>query len=220
MSNVASFFLKLTIGQPGAGEKRILGEATDASYKHQIEISGFNWDLARTSASSSATGSSASRLSTSVEPSILKFSKPMCRATSGMLSAMETGELLTAVFTLEEDSDTDFKLELTLTKVRILDYSMEMDETEVKENWQAEYEIVRFDYTPNYKSGALTVSLTRHAGASTESPGDQAAAGKIHALAQGMKPAELKPLIKKLEQLAKAGPSSAAPTKTTGGVKG
>jgi type VI protein secretion system component Hcp len=226
MSNVASFFLQLFVGPLPQSEaekksaKVILGEATDKLYKQQIEVSSFGWELARTSASSRPTGSGAPQRSTSSEPSILKFSKQMCRATSGMLSAMENGELLSAVFSLEEDSATDFKLELTLERVRILDYSVELEGTEIKENWQFNYESIRFDYKPDYKSASLTVSLTRYAGASTEAPADNSSGGKIRSLAEGMSPEALRPLLKSLESdLSKRGTTSPVASKTTGVTK-
>jgi type VI protein secretion system component Hcp len=222
MSAVASFFLKLSAGTPGAGERVILGEATDAEYKHQIEVLGWNWEVERAAASTEkrVAGAATPMRSSGVEPSVLKFTKPMCRATSAMLAAMEVGELLNAVFTLEEDSDTDFLLEMTLSRVRILDYSVEIEGTEVKESWQFNYETIRFDYRPDYKQGKLTATLTRHAGAATTPPADQSGEGKIRSLAEGMSADELRPLLKKLEaDAAKSSLKSVVPAKTTSVTK-
>ena len=220
MSNVASLFLLLTTGAPGAGEKKILGEATDAEYRHQIEVHSWSWDLTRSSESTELTriGSRVPPPPNSVVPSVLKFDKTMCRATSGMLAAMRTGELLTAVFALEEDSTPDFLLKLTLKRVRILEYELDIDGSEVKESWKLNYEEIRFDYSPNYKEGALTVNLTRHAGASTDAPSGETPETKIRALAGKMEPAELRPLLKSLEaDLNKPGVRKEVPAKPTAG---
>jgi len=222
MSNVASLFLLLTTGEPGPGEKKILGEATDAEYRHQIEVQGWTWDLSRSSESTELTriGSRIPPPPNSVEPSILTFDKTMCRATSGMLAAMKTGELLTAVFSLEEDSEPDFLLQLTLKRVRIQKYELDIDGPEVKESWELNYEEMRFDYSPNYKEGKLTVGLKRHAGASNHAPTGETTETKIRALARKLEPAELRPLLKSLEaDMNKPGARKEAPAKSTGASK-
>jgi len=201
MSNVASLFLLLTTGEPGMGEKKILGEATDAKYKHEIEVHGWNWDLSRSHESSELTkiGSRIPPPPNSVVPSVLSFEKSMCRGTSGMLAAMRTGELLTAVFSLEEDSDLDFLLVMTLKRVRILEYELDIDGADVTETWKLNYEEIRFDYRPSDQGGELTAKLTRHAGASTQAPTNDNTEEKIRELASKLGPAELKPLLKSLE---------------------
>ncbi|MEO6746866.1 MAG: type VI secretion system tube protein Hcp [Caldimonas sp.] len=201
MSNVASLFLLLTTGEPGMGEKKILGEATDAKYKHEIEVQGWNWDLTRSHESSELTkiGSRIPPPPNSVVPSVLTFEKSMCRATSGMLAAMRTGELLTAVFSLEEDSDLDFLLVLTLKRVRILEYELSINDNKVDESWKLNYEEIRFDYRPSDQGGELTVKLTRHAGASTKASSKDNTEEKIRELANKLEPSELKPLLKSLE---------------------
>jgi type VI protein secretion system component Hcp len=207
MSKVASLFLELSIGTKGPGASLILGEAKDAVYRDQIEINSWSWDLSRSSESAELTkiGSSIPPPPNSVVPSALKFSKTMCRATSGMLGAMRQGKLLTAVFSLEEDSDVDFKLEVTLGRVRILEYEFGIDGMEVTESWKLNYETIRFDYSSSI--GGQTATLTRHAGASTKDPSAPAAGGddeKIMKLAEGMDAKQLKPLIQRLEQLQSA----------------
>jgi type VI protein secretion system component Hcp len=201
MSKVASLFLLLTTGEPGMGEKKILGEATDAKYKHEIEVQGWNWDLTRSHESSELTkiGSRIPPPPNSVVPSVLSFEKSMCRATSGMLAAMRTGELLTAVFSLEEDSDLDFLLVLTLKRVRILEYELNINDNKVDESWKLNYEEIRFDYRPSDQGGELTVKLTRHAGASTKASSKDNTEEKIRELAKKLEPSELKPLLKSLE---------------------
>jgi type VI protein secretion system component Hcp len=210
MSNVASFFLKLSAGPAGAGERVIRGEATDAAYRGQIEILSWNWEVEREAPTAEqrapgarTAGAPTPMRSSGVVPSVLKFTKPMCRATSSMLAAMEDGELLNAVFALEEDSATDFLLEMTLGRVRILEYSVEVEGTEIKESWQCNYETIRFDYRPDYTQGKLTATLTRPAGASTAEPADKSPEGKILSMAAGMSSDQLKPLIKKLQDQAK-----------------
>ncbi len=217
MSDVASLFLLLTSGPPGPGAKKILGEATDAVYKHQIVIQGWNWTLTRSSESTELTkiGSSIPPPPNSVEPSLLKFEKTVCRATSGMLAAMREGELLTAVFSLEEDSDPDFLLQLTLGGVLIKDYDLSIDDAQAKESWELHYGTIRFDYTPNYKEGKLTVNLTRDPNASDESPANGSVGGKIETLANKMEPAELRPLLKRLQTDLDSGRLGTSLAKTT-----
>lgn len=220
MSKVASLFLLLTTGEPGMGEKKILGEATDAKYKHEIEVQGWNWDLTRSheSSESAKTGSRTAPPPNAVVPSVLSIEKSMCRATSGMLAAMRTGELLTAVFSLEEDSDLDFLLVLTLKRVRILEYELSINDNKVDESWTLNYEEIRFDYRPSDQSGELTVKLTRHAGASTKASSKDNAEEKIRELAKKMEPSELKPLLKSLEaDMNKPGARKEATSKTAGG---
>lgn len=206
MSKVASLFLKLTSSPEVAGESRFLGEAKDAEYRDQIEVNSWSWDLSRSSESSALTkiGSRIPPPPNSVVPSALKFSKTMCRASSGMLAAMRDGALLKAVFALEEDSDADFLLKVTLDRVRILEYELSIDGMEVSESWKLNYETIRFDYRNNYADtrGDLTATLTRHAGASSKDPVSLSSGSKeeeILALAEGMGAKELRPLLKKLE---------------------
>lgn len=206
MSRVASLFLKLTSSPEVAGEQRFLGEAKDALYRDQIEINSWSWDLGRASEASELTkiGSKIPPPPNSVVPSALKFSKTMCRATAGMLGAMRDGSLLKAVFALEEDSSADFLLKVTLDRVRILEYELEIDGMDVTESWKLNYETIRFDYRHDYSDvrGDLTATLTRHAGAPNKDPNvrtDGSKAEKILGLADEMDEKELRPLMKKLE---------------------
>jgi len=209
VAKVASLFLDLTYSPwsgrfrtPGASkDKPFLGEATDAEYLDQIEITSWNWDVKQTSETSkkSTAGAAGVPSPNAVEPSLLKFSKTMCRATSGMLTAMREGELLKAVFALEEDSDADFLLRITLDRVRILEYDLSVNGAEVSEDWQLNYETIRFDYRPNAREGELTAQLTRPASASTDTNSKEE---KILAIATSMDKASLPPLAKKLSDLA------------------
>lgn len=204
MSKVASLFLEVFVGAKAPGATRILGEAKDALYRDQIEVNSWSWDLSRSSEASetSKMGSAIPPPPNSVVPSALKFTKTMCRATAGMLGAMRQGKLLTAVFSLEEDSDVDFKLQVTLERVRILEYEFGIDGIEVSETWKLNYDNIRFDYSTG--SGGQTATLTRHAGASTKDPATLATGGdedKIIKLAEGLDVKQLKPLIQRLEQL-------------------
>ena len=213
MAKVASLFLDLTYSPwsgrfrtPGASsDKPFLGEATDAEYLDQIEISGWNWDVTQKSESSKklTTGVNVPGPNT-VVPSVLRFSKSMCRATSGMLGAMRDGELLKAVFALEEDSDADFLLRVTLDRVRILDYDLGVEGPKISESWKLNYETIRFDYRPNPREGELTAQLTRPASASTDdSNSAHSKEEKILSIAKSMEKVALPPLAKKLSDLAK-----------------
>ena len=212
MSKVASLFLDLTYSpwsgrfrtSGAAGDKPFLGEAKDAEYLDQIEIDTWSWDVTHKSEVSKKSTAAPGSLPgpNSVEPSVLKFTKTMCRATAGMLAAMRDGELLKAVFALEEDSDADFLLRVTLDRVRVLDYELDIDGADVSETWKFNYETIRFDYRPNPREGELTAQLTRPPGASTADPSaGNSKEAKILSLAGSMNKNELAPLIKKLNDL-------------------
>jgi type VI protein secretion system component Hcp len=215
MAKVASLFLDLTYSPwsgrflaPGAAkEKPFRGEARDAEYREQIEISSWNWDVTQKSESSKKSAAGVKNVPgpNTVEPSPLTFTKVMCRATAGMLAAMRKGELLKAVFALEEDSDADFLLRVTLDRVRIIHYDVNFDGPDTSESWKFNYETVRFDYRPNAREGELTAQLTRPPGASTKDPSANSKEGKILALAKEMDKATLPPLIKTLSELASKG---------------
>ena len=212
MAKVASLFLDLTYSPwsgrflaPGAAkEKPFLGEAKDAEYRDQIEISSWDWDVTQKSESSKKSAAGVKNVPgpNTVEPSTLTFTKTMCRATSGMLAAMRQGELLKAVFALEEDSDADFLLKVTLDRVRIVKYGLTVNGFDVSESWEFNYETVRFDYRPSAREGELTAQLTRHPDASTKSNAAKTKEKEILALATSMDKATLQPLIKKLSDLA------------------
>jgi type VI protein secretion system component Hcp len=213
MSKVASLFLDLTYSPwsgrarsaGGGGEKPFLGEAKDAEYRDQIEINSWNWDVTQQSQISkkSPTGTASVPGPNTVVPSALKFTKTMCRATSGMLGAMRNGELLKAVFALEEDSDADFLLRVTLDRVRILEYDLNIDGPDVSESWKFNYETIRFDYRPNAREGELTAQLTRPPGASTDDPSAaNSKEEKLLSQARALGGPALKPLMSKLGQIA------------------
>jgi type VI protein secretion system component Hcp len=199
-------FLQLGTGPRGAGARRFLGEAKDAEYRDQIEINDWKWSLLPTSDSSSMAGSGANSSQTvkAGEPSVLGFSKTMCRATSGMLKAMQTGEHLYAVFSLEEDSDVDFLLTLTLTDVRIIGYELDINGSEVTEEWKLDYSKIKFLYRRNYEdiTGDLVLELKRSPNASKDTPGGTKS--KILDLAKTMNLEDLGPLAKELEQMSMA----------------
>ncbi len=197
-------FLQLGTGPDGAGVDRFRGEAKDALYRDQIEINDWKWSLVQPTDTSSmaGTGANASQTVNAAEPSILGFSKTMCRASSAMLNAMKSGEFLHAVFALEEDSDVDFLLTLTLTEVRIVGYELDISGPDVSEKWELDYKDIEFLYRRNYADvrGDLTVKLKRSANASKDSPSGSSEA-KIMSLAEKLSADELKPLLKKLEEM-------------------
>lgn len=195
-------FLKLSASLSGAVAERFLGEAKDAEYRNQIEINDWTWRLEPPSSSSSGgSGASTAQTENFGEPSVLTFNKAMCRATAGMLGAMRRGEFLHAVFSLEEDSDVDFLLTLTLRNVRIISYEFDISGIEVKEKWTFDYKSIEFNYRNNYAdvNGDLSVELFRSPGASTSSvPANK---GKILELARKLTRGELGDLAKTLEEM-------------------
>lgn len=150
MSSVAKLFMKVT----GARSGEIKGGAEDEEFKGQIELAAWNWALGK---ADSETGG--------VEPSVFSFSKTMDRASTSLLGAMASGEELAVVVSLEEASDSEFELVLTLSKVRVIDYTMSATNDtasgRVTEEWVFNYNAIRFDYKPTPQEGKMTAVLTR-----------------------------------------------------------
>ena len=191
----------------GAKSGEIKGGAEDEEFKDQIELEDWNWTLGK--AQSEAGG---------VEPSVFSFSKTMDRSSTSLLGAMASGEELAVVVSLEEASDSEFELVLTLSKVRVIDYSMSAKNDkasgEVTEEWVFNYNAIRFDYKPTPREGKMTAVLTRTADARTASP--PSTEDEILGLARRLNPRQLKDLWPRVE--AQAGQPAAVPEKVPAGA--
>jgi type VI protein secretion system component Hcp len=154
MAERAHLFMKLT----GSSSGWVKGEAQVVNFKDQIELTNWKWTLA------------GKRGSVGGEPSIFGFSKLMDRSTTAMLSAMRNGEPMTAVIAMEESSRDQFRLIVTLESVLITQYGFatQIGDTlgDIEEDWEFDYESVRFDYRPNAKEGMSMATLVRLPGAS------------------------------------------------------
>lgn len=192
----------------------ILGDSRVKEYKDQIELSDWKWSINRKAENGD------------VEPGIFQFSKLMDRSTTPMLGAMRNGESLKALINLEDASNEDFHLVITLEQVRITSFKLDAEADDaggaVEEDWDFNYESIKFEYRATDKEGYSTVLLKRPAGASTDSP--RKTEDKILALAEDLEPGRLNELWAKLRDMAEKGkydqkPAAKKTTETTG-VKG
>jgi type VI protein secretion system component Hcp len=175
MSSVAKLYLMLR--KTNADGAIIPGESVAEGFEQQIELDDWSWSLTRPQGETTPTvkmGAGALFNPNAAVPSVFAFSKHMDRATTAMLSAARSGELLHATLTLEESSDADFEMVIRMEKVRVISYDMNAQNEKAsalaEENWQFNYESIYFDYKPNAKSGTIRIKLDRHPGASTAAP--------------------------------------------------
>lgn len=166
MAEKARLYLMLTgASGPIKGESKVLG------MRDWIEIDAWDWEI-------DPDGDRDDRQA--IRPSVLSFSKQMDRASTGMLSAMTKGDLLTATIRLDDASLQMFDLKLELQKVRVVSYEMRSEVADkhmsIEEQWAFDYDSMSFDYRPDGKSGAMQVRLVRPPGSSTRHPGRPAPA--------------------------------------------
>lgn len=158
MASHTKLYMKLT----GSTQGLIKGESQVAGFKDQIELDDWKWALERKADADVS------------EPSVFGFSKVMDRASTAMLSAMRNGEPLTAVISMEEASQQQFRLLVTLEGVLITQYDVRAQVQDagggVDEDWHFDYETVRFDYRATTKEGMSTATLRRPPGASKTAP--------------------------------------------------
>lgn len=227
MANTAKLFMKLT----AAGSREIKGESEAEGFEGQIEVDDWSWEVAtRTSKKVDKAPQSpkfddanlrssrpppVAESETKTEPSVFKFSKMMDRSSTALMYAMTSGELLTAVVSMEESSTAEFEIEITLTQVRVTYYEVtgknDKASGEIEEKWHLNYSDITFDYLPSVlkDKGKLSVKLTRPAGASTDAPRSKEdelleLAGKfelpaLEALWEGMKKKAAQPKAKPKE---------------------
>jgi type VI secretion system Hcp family effector len=181
MSSVAKLYMKLT----GKAQGWIKGESETEYFEDQIEIDDWSWSVqTRTASTSSGSasrpgGASSSAEGSTTEPSIFSFGKLMDSATTNMLTAMQSGELMEAEITLQEMSRGSFELKVVLYEVRVVDYGLngKLDKSsgEIDETWQFNYSRIKFDFKPTARrdgavAGVMTVDATRSSLASNKAP--------------------------------------------------
>lgn len=164
MADNARLFLKLD-GPTG----QIRGESRVASLRDWIEIDDWDWKLDPSSNRDEREA---------VRPSVLSFSKQMDRASTGMLQAMQKGDLLSASIRMDDASLRLFDLGVALEKVRVLSYEMRTESSDkrlsVEERWSIDYDAVVFRYRPDADAGTMEVRLQRPPGSPTAVPDDKA----------------------------------------------
>ncbi|MBT9500364.1 MAG: type VI secretion system tube protein Hcp [Burkholderiaceae bacterium] len=180
--------MKLT----AAGSREIKGESEAEGFEGQIEVDDWSWEIATTTGMKVDKPSQSPRFDdanlrssrplpvteseTTTLPSVFRFSKMMDRSSTALMYAMTSGELLTAVVSMEESSTAEFEIEITLTQVRVTHYEVngknDKASGEIEEKWHLNYSDINFDYLPTAlkDKGKLSVKLTRPAGASTDAP--------------------------------------------------
>nr|WP_316643679.1 type VI secretion system tube protein Hcp [uncultured Roseateles sp.] len=176
--------MKLT----GSGAREIAGESEAEGFERQIEVDDWSWSVATTTTKKSVGGSTSSSAprtndanlvgsrppavsqeETTTDPSVFSFSKMMDRSSTAMMHAMTSGELLSAIITMEESSEAEFEVEIELNRVRVIDYKVtgknDKASGEIEEKWVFNYSDIAFHYLPTTHRGKLTASMSRSADA-------------------------------------------------------
>lgn len=190
MAESAKLYMKLT----GASQGLIEGEGEAKGHEKQIELDDWRWGIKTPKSNGDP------------EPSVFAFSKRMDAATTKMLNAMVKGELLSAVIVLEEratqlgSNQSLFSLKMTLENVLVTSYdvdlSIEEKRGEIGENWQFDYETIRFEHTTVGKDGTRSVLYRRPPDAETTGP--DRTEDQIFKLAKDMGRKDLETLWNKL----------------------
>lgn len=212
MAENANIHLKL-VGKSGT---EINGESEHVDFAGQIEIEDWKWNLGTEQTNGKP------------EPSKFSFKKRMCRASTIMLKAMAAGEPLTATVVIQDTfkgkrARPTFELKLIMTKVLIVNYSLDMDIGDkgghVDEDWDFDYDKIRIDYRSILHGGTMTVEYVRPAG-STLKDNDRSEQ-QIMKLAAGMGREDLKRLWEKLKLMAESDKFGKKPeVSASEGVKG
>lgn len=201
MSAVAKLFMHLV----GAESGEIAGESVMKNFVGQIELDDWAWSLEPESDPEDST-------SKVPVPSVITISKLMDRASTPMMSALRSGDLLTVVITLAEAAETQFGLVIKLKKARLIDYSMEAKSDEklvtVEEKWKLDYRELSFDHRENQQSKGSKYTVFRPAWASTETPtkgNDEKQIRTSLTSIESMKPGSLNELWDRIKQEIKDG---------------
>lgn len=147
----------------------ITGEVVDAEFAQQIDIDGWDWEM------SYEKNQSKLEVREKPEPGLFTFTKIMDRSSLQMLNRLKSGEKLSAILTLVENSDYAFQLIIRLRNVRIIEYKVDGKDgeksAELKENWTFNYDEITFENTlavARHQTKTMTTVLKRSAQASTD----------------------------------------------------
>lgn len=195
MSAVASVHMKIE-GPKG----EIRGESRVKDFAGWIELDDWRWAIGF-QAPPDAKGSGTSHRNEEAVPSVLSFSKLMDCATTGMLSAMTRGEVLTVTVSVVEASEEPFRLDILLEHARLTAYDADFKSEEklatIEESWSLDYRKINFAYAIGSKAGPEAV-LKRPRWATTDKP-KGALEDEVGKLTDNITPDELEALWKKIK---------------------
>ena len=148
MSSVLNSYVKIE----GTKQGPIKGDVVDAGHTDEIELVGWNWGM-----EASAAAFSAQSVSTTLRPIVLR--KRTDRATTGIMSALRSNEVLKKVTLtgrkVSGDAPLDF-LKITMEKARITSHKIGTPadgEAEYIEEFTISFLKVSVVYTPQTRQG-------------------------------------------------------------------
>ena len=160
MSTHARLYMSLSVDK---GNKKIVGDVMDKEYPFLIEIEGWDWRLSRPEVDSGGAKGTSNTDGQRTKAGEFNFSKRMDRASTQMLSLLQSGEELTAVVSLVQSTDVAFKLVVTMKQVTICSYSLNAKDgeksTEIEEDWAFRYRLITIEHQPE-KRNATTATET------------------------------------------------------------
>ncbi len=166
MTSFARQYLLLT----GVNPKDVIGgEVADAAYEGQISVASWNWSLKRNTSDEfvrqAASGAWGVRVN--AVPGTFEISKQMDRSSLLMLNRMKAGEKLNATLTLVNGNDARFSLVITMKNARIIDYSMDAEDSDqsgvIKEDWTLNYDEITFEHKAEPpKGGGIKNFVSTH----------------------------------------------------------
>jgi type VI secretion system Hcp family effector len=141
MSAVANLHMKIV----GANAGEIQGESRINKFAGWIEIDDWTWETAYQKPPGGTEHEK------EPVPSVLSFSKLMDRASTIMLKAMITGDLLRVTISMDEQvTDDPFGLTIVLEDARLIEYDADFKtgdkQLSVEEKWSLDYREIRFTY--------------------------------------------------------------------------
>lgn len=214
MSAVAKLYMQLSGAQTGL----VKGESRTKNFVGQIELDDWSWSIEP----EADPDNSSQKIAV---PSVISISKLMDRATTPMLAALRSGDLLDVKITLAEAAENQFGLVITLEQARLIDYSFDVKSEEkgvtVDEKWKLGYRFITFDHRANQQTAGSKYKVERPAWADDGKTSKKDVEKEVRTLLSSMQPGSLNELWDKIGEDIKKGkfskPDKPAATGTTTG---
>ena len=142
---IGDMFLKVETARTGV----IKGEAGDLKHKGEIDILSWSWAMSSRSAMAAAGPSGRATLAE------LKVVKKVDLASTALMSAMRSNELIKKVTLTVRKAGTDplEYLKIALDNARITHLGLDTENTEVVERMDFAFQRITVDYTPQANEG-------------------------------------------------------------------
>lgn len=139
----AEIYMKLT----RSGSDVVQGDTLATGFEGQIELSEWSWGIELDSSSDMAE----SRKGRRSEPKAFAFSKPVDRSSTALMAGLKNGETFDeAVITMVDRTRRQTMVRVTLRKVRVMSYDLDVEtgdgEVELEEDWEAVYNEIQIDH--------------------------------------------------------------------------